>query len=88
MKSGDDIITVTGCQDTKSNGHGVGHIIQQLFGHHDHGHHKPEPPKSPMTIQMYTNGELTPGTYIRRYGCGQKFEVNIYKDLTRVLMYY
>ena len=49
--------------------------MQQLFGHrhghgHDHGH-----ARTPMTIQMYINGQLTPGTVVRRFGCGQKYEV-------------
>ena len=75
VKSGDDVITIAGCQDNNNHGHGIGQIMQQLFGHrhghgHDHGH-----ARTPMTIQMYINGQLTPGTVVRRFGCGQKYEV-------------
>lgn len=33
-----------------------------------------------MTIKIYKNGELTPGTRIRRFGGGKKYEV-ITKDV-------
>lgn len=70
VKSGDDVITIAGCQERTS--HGVGNILQALFGHHHgHGHNR-----TPMTIQMYINGQLTAGTFVRRYGCGQKYEVH------------
>ena len=92
IKSGDDIIAVTGCQGYESShghghhpgqGHGIGLIMQQLFGSngnahghgHGHGHDQQKLAKTPMTIQIYKNGDLTPGTSIRRYGCGQKYEV-------------
>ena len=86
VKSGDDVITVTGCQGTThgghpGQGHGIGLLFQQMFGHvpgngHGHAHgHNDELTKTPMTIQIYKNGALTPGTYIRRIGCGQKYEV-------------
>jgi len=37
-------------------------------------------PKGPtqITVKVYKNGELTPGTRIRRLGCGQKYEVNTF----------
>ncbi|KAL4231419.1 hypothetical protein ACF0H5_008996 [Mactra antiquata] len=85
VKSGDDIISVFGCQGTVSThpgqGHGIGLVLQQLFGSHGHahghGHGHDELAKTPMTIQIFKNGELTPGTYIRRYGCGQKYEIEL-----------
>lgn len=85
VKSGDDVITITGCQGTVSGGHpgqgnGLGLIFQQIFGSHGNanGHNNNEElAKTPMTIQIYKNGELTPGTHIRRIGCGQKYEVSI-----------
>lgn len=86
IKSGDDVITVTGCQETVSNhpgqGHGFGLIFQQLFGSHGnaHGHNDGFAP-TPMKIQVYKNGELTPGTYIRRLGCGQKYEVRMSRSV-------
>ncbi|XP_060579493.1 uncharacterized protein LOC132736386 isoform X3 [Ruditapes philippinarum] len=85
VKSGDDVITVTGCQGTThgghpGQGHGIGLLLQQMFGTHGHAHghgHNDELAKTPMTIQIYKNGELTPGTYIRRIGCGQKYEIEL-----------
>ena len=79
MKSGDDVITIAGCQDKYNRG--IGQVMQQLFGHHGHGHHDHGHARTPMTIQMYINGQLTPGTYIRRYGCGQKYEVQTFSVL-------
>lgn len=63
IKSGDDVITFSSCGS-----HGV-------TSHHDRHHHHPAP--TAITIQMYKNGNLTPGTIIRRLGCGQKYEVHL-----------
>ncbi|KAK3600843.1 hypothetical protein CHS0354_014207 [Potamilus streckersoni] len=30
-----------------------------------------------MSVQIYKNNELTPGTYVKRMGCGQKYEVGL-----------
>ncbi|XP_071090000.1 uncharacterized protein [Haliotis cracherodii] len=61
IKSGDDVITFTGC-------HGQAHrtYYSRFF------HHTPS-----ITMEMYKNGDLTPGTTVRRIGCGQKYEVHL-----------
>ncbi|KAL3863376.1 hypothetical protein ACJMK2_005133 [Sinanodonta woodiana] len=53
IKSGDDVITFRGCQNSQ--------------------HHQ----NPMMTVQIYKNNELTPGTYVKRMGCGQKYEVGL-----------
>lgn len=76
IKSGDDVITFTGCNGGGSTGTTHGHNIFDLLfhRHHDHHHHSSSH-TAPIAVALYKNGQLTPGTYIRRYGCGQKYEV-------------
>ncbi|ESO81961.1 hypothetical protein LOTGIDRAFT_170497 [Lottia gigantea] len=62
VRSGDDVITLSGC----ANG-----LYDKYSKHkHHHSHHA-----NPISVQMYKNGELTPGTRVRRLGCGQKYEI-------------
>ncbi|XP_033756322.1 von Willebrand factor D and EGF domain-containing protein-like [Pecten maximus] len=70
IKSGDDVITFSSCGS-----HGVTPAPQH--GHHHDRHHHHQPAPTPITIQMFKNGNLTPGTVIRRLGCGQKYEVHL-----------
>ncbi|XP_071167716.1 uncharacterized protein [Mytilus edulis] len=79
IKSGDDVITFQTCQRSGNNGQGHGHggILGFLFNGltgHGHGHHHHSTPAR-ISVELYKNGELTPGTEIRRIGCGQKYQV-------------
>ncbi|VDI09440.1 Hypothetical predicted protein, partial [Mytilus galloprovincialis] len=76
IKSGDDVITFQTCQRSGNNGQGHGHggILGFLFNGHGHGHHHHSTPAR-ISVELYKNGELTPGTQIRRIGCGQKYQV-------------
>ncbi|XP_050396690.1 von Willebrand factor D and EGF domain-containing protein-like [Patella vulgata] len=66
VRSGDDVITLTGCASGSSS------LYQK---HHDRGRGRHHNTANPITIKMFKNGQLTPGTRIRRLGCGQKYEV-------------
>ncbi|XP_046563492.1 uncharacterized protein LOC124272364 isoform X1 [Haliotis rubra] len=61
IKSGDDVITFTGCH---------GSTRQTYFGRFFHQ-------TTSITVEMYKNGDLTPGTTVRRIGCGRKYEVRL-----------
>lgn len=76
IKSGDDVITFTGCNGGGSTATTHGHnIFDLLFHRHHNHHHHSSSHTAPIAVALYKNGQLTPGTYIRRYGCGQKYEV-------------
>ncbi|XP_052098806.1 uncharacterized protein LOC127733493 [Mytilus californianus] len=85
IKSGDDVITFQTCQRSGNNGQGHGHggilgfLFNGLTGHghghgHGHDHHHHSTPAR-ISVELYKNGELTPGTQILRIGCGQKYQV-------------
>ena len=60
IKSGDDVITFKTCGTS---------------GNIGHGHHSRHRSPARIAVDLYKNGELTPGTQILRIGCGQKYQV-------------
>lgn len=60
-------------------------------GGHGHGHHGHNYQRGHISVELYKNGKLTPGTKILRIGCGQKYQVfnqmsllwyNMYEPIT------
>jgi hypothetical protein len=49
------------------------HILSLRFD--GHGHHSRHRSPARIAVDLYKNGELTPGTQILRIGCGQKYQV-------------
>ena len=86
IRSGDDVITLKGAGGIfpSSRDHGHHGMFSRLF-HHHRSHRRSV---AAITVEMYKNGELTPGTTIRRIGCGQKYEVSqlymVFKCLTQL----
>lgn len=77
IKSGDDVITFKTCGSSGNSGHDHGHGHGGFLGFLFHGHRHHSRHRSParIAVDLYKNGELTPGTQILRIGCGQKYQV-------------